>query len=114
MHMDKMVIAQTIANQMGGMRAFKIMLGATPVAITDEDGRHGIKFKWPSRHPSKGNTMVVTLDEGSDTYAVKFLNVNVKGQHLITAMDDVYCDDLIRIFEEQTSWSLRIPRIVRA
>lgn len=116
MHMalTKMEIAQTIVDQMGGMKAFRVMLGAKPVAITDDDGQHGMKFKWPSRHPSKGNTMVVTLDEGADTYVVKFYNVNRAGAKLIVTMDDVYCDDLIRIFEEQTSWCLRIPRIVGA
>lgn len=103
--MDQMTIANTIASQMGGAGRIAMMLGKRPMATTEKD-MHGLVVRWPSRQASRGNCMTVLLDEGSDTYEVRFDYVSVKGVKAIASHTDVYCDDLVRLFEEQSGWVL--------
>lgn len=103
--MDKLTVANTIALQMGGAGRIRRMLGRAPMATT-VGAEHGLVIRWPSRHASRGNSMTVLLDEGKDTYKVTFHNVNRNGAKVIKEMEDVYCDDLVRVFEEQTGWVL--------
>jgi hypothetical protein len=86
------------------------MLGSAPTVIKTPEGP-GIEFRWPSRHPSKGNTCQVIYNEGSDTYTMKFRYVSRTKDKDIASLDDVYFDQLVPIFEERTGWYLRVPRI---
>lgn len=94
-------VAATIAHQMGGVARLKIMLGAK-VFYHD----NAITVKWPNKERSRGNKCVVTLMP-SDTYQVKFYNSTTRADKLVKTYDNVYCDQLIEIFEKQTGWYLK-------
>lgn len=91
-------VATTILNQMGGMRRLKMMIGAKNFEVVS----NGVLFSWPSKQPSTGNRVRITLDP-SDTYTVEFSTV--RGVALAKAVKkytDIYNDSLVDIFERQT------------
>lgn len=94
-------VGMTILQQMGGAGRIKAMTGATFVRVTN-----GIGIKWPSKQPSKGNYVEVTLDP-SDTYSMKFYNIGRGAKKVVKDIDGVYAEDLVRIFEGQTGYYLR-------
>ncbi len=96
-------VADTIAQQMGGVRRIRTMLGATKVYAAGQ----ALTIKWPNRQRSKGNKVVVTLMP-SDTYQVQFFNSTMGSDKLVKSYDDVYCDQLVSVFEKQTGWYLHI------
>jgi len=97
-------VGRTIVDQMGGGGILKAMLGATLVLIPN-----GIKIKWPNKERSKGNLVQITL-EPSDTYKMVFYNASGSSQKVVKEYDDVYFDQLVDIFEKQTSWYLRMSK----
>lgn len=98
-----MSIAKIIAEQLGGVGRIRAMLGATVIA----DVGDGLKIRWPSRTPSKGNCAIVRLCP-SDTYEVTFWNIRNLDCKVVAEMSDVYAEDLVRVFEGQTGYRLRL------
>ena len=92
-------VAQTILKQMGGLGRIKMMIGAKDFTASSD----GVSFRWPSKQRSRGNAVKVTLLP-SDTYKVEFFN----GEKSVKVIDDVYAEDLKRIFEEQTGLYLSL------
>jgi hypothetical protein len=98
-----MSIAKIIAEQLGGIGRIRAMLGAT---VIREQG-DGLKIRWPSRTPSKGNCVVVRLCP-SDTYEVTFWSIRNLNCKVVAQVSDVYADDLVNVFEAQTGYRLRL------
>jgi hypothetical protein len=94
-----MQVAQTILSQLGGGK-FKVMTGAKDF-YSIKEGR-GLQFKLPSNFAkNKANTVRIILNS-NDLYDVEFgrvwgLNYKVKSTH-----NDVYCDMLVELFENET------------
>lgn len=105
-------VAETIIEQMGGVRTFRLMLGPNAPPRIHDDGQ-GITFRWPSRQPSRGNTLEIRFDRGRDEYFMTFRNVRGGNDKTVRTVDGVYVEQLVSIFEEQTGWALRVPQIRR-
>lgn len=96
---EKGQIAKIILQQLGGNK-FVTMTGAKDL-IAGEDY---LGFKLPSRFAKDGvNYIKVTLN-ASDTYTMMFQKWNwAKGKCLFAhEHEDVYCEDLQRIFTSET------------
>ena len=100
-----MEVANTIYRQLGGDR-LKLMIGCNRL-VAHKDG---LGFGWPSRQPSRGNYCRVTLLP-TDTYRVEFMSVRGTTVKTVRTFEDIYCDQLMDIFEEQTGLYLTLsPR----
>ena len=95
-------VGRIILDQMGGAGRIRAMLGATMVLIP-----HGVMIKWPSREPSRGNLVEITLDP-SDTYNLTFFNATRGTKKVVKKYDDIYFDQLVELFERQTGLYLRL------
>lgn len=100
-------IAETIIQQMGGAGRLKAMVGANSFIYGPIDYKGftqpfmAFKFKMNPKIKS----LRVIYEEGKDTYVMQFLGRTGK---VISEIDDVYCDDLIDIFEQTTGLYLRL------
>lgn len=98
---ERIQIAETIRQQLGGNR-FAVFTGARNF-VALENG--GLSFRLPNNAKNGINTVTVELTP-LDTYSVKFARVSsYRGQmkHSVKASyDDVYCDQLVSIFESTT------------
>jgi hypothetical protein len=97
-------IVQTIAEQLGGVRRLKMMLGATVMQVND----HTLGIKFPNKQRSKGNYVEIKYQRGPDTYDVEFFNLSIKDKKQVKRFSGVYADQLVDIFEGQTGWYLRM------
>lgn len=98
-------VADTIAEQMGGIGKLKAMLGAHSFSTSGND----FAFVFPNKKRSKGNSVRVVYNPGTDLYSMEFWNVSLaKGMKKVADYDDLMWEDLIPIFERQTGWSLRL------
>ena len=86
---------------MGGMGRIKAMTGAKNFSITEL----GVQFQFPNRQRSRGNAVRIDLN-GKDLYDVSFYN----GSRLVKEYKDIYFDQLMDIFEEQTGLYLTLGR----
>ena len=86
-------IAGTILRQLGGHR-FIAMTGARMLV----DRNNGLSFHYPN-----SKICVITL-EPSDTYRIEFYRFNRKNFKtiLLKTYDQIYCDNLVEIFENYT------------
>lgn len=90
-----MQVAQTILSQLGGNR-FVVMTGAKNLT-----GRaDGLSFKI-GRNSHKVTHVRVTLN-ARDTYTCEFLNIRGTNIKTLQTVDDVYCEDLQRVFKAAT------------
>jgi len=94
-------IAQTIIAQIGGLGPLKAMTGAKNF-INHGDG---VSFRFPNRRGP--NFVKITLD-GSDTYTILFGSIRKYELTKQKTFDGVYCDQLSRIFENETGLYLRL------
>jgi len=99
-------VARTILDQMGGSRRLSIMLGMRDMRDVEMLPR-GVAFRWPSRHLSRGNKVMIDLTP-SDTYNMTFLSSSARGEKPVKVYRDVYAEDLVPLFEKQTGWFLRL------
>ena len=85
-------IAEDILEQLGGRR-FCVMVGAKQLSVTES----GLAFRIGRN--SKGVSVVCVKLLPSDTYEVRFYGFQSEPKKIVT---DVYCDELQRVFEENT------------
>ena len=90
---EKLAIARTIADQLGGHK-FTVMTGARQMDAIDG----GLRFKLPSR---KINLVTITLDP-TDTYTMKFEKYHGLNRKTIAEHSMVYDDMLQSIFTAET------------
>lgn len=88
-------------NQMGGISRLQTMIGAYNFS---KDGE-SVSFKFKSCE--KANACVIIL-EPSDTYTVKFYKQSGYECPMVESFDDVYCDQLIQVFEMFTGLFLSL------
>jgi hypothetical protein len=98
-------IADTILDQMGGMRRIGAMIGARSFTMI----KNGVQIHFPNKQRSKPNYVAITLDRGSDTYDVKFMRIDKGGAPKTTAeYHDIYSDSLKNLFEKETGLYLSL------
>ena len=108
-------IANTILLQLGGANKVKLFTGAKNfLAISD-----GLCFTFPQRKRSLPNCVRITLSP-ADTYNIEFTRfaeskINKKTYEFIPAQNkvikqykDIYCDQLVELFEENTRLYLHL------
>ena len=98
---ESSAIATTIANQLGGTRKLAMMVGAKNFVALES----GLTFKLGKGTKNGITHVTVTLD-ADDTYTVRFQRVY---GHKVTekgSSSDVYCDQLVNLFESTTGFYL--------
>ncbi|AOR22152.1 hypothetical protein ED082_RS49410 [Escherichia coli] len=100
-------VATEILNQLGGNR-FIAMTGAKNFACFDENGESGLCFRLPSNFAMKGINLVKIKLTFSDTYLVTFSRVRGATVKEISKFDNIYCDQLECLFNEQTGLATRL------
>lgn len=103
---NRMIIASTILEQLGGTGRLHRMTGAKKFIAID----HGVQFKIGS-NAKRINTVRITLN-GRDLYDVEFGRVRkVKGVPTYTVVNefkDAYNDMLVDLFESSTGMYLTL------
>ncbi len=97
-------IAQTLLQQLGGQRKLTAMIGAYHFMALDEKG---LSFKFEASRQFNYCKILLTP---SDPYTITFQKWNWKTFSLQNeqSFSDVYCDNLIPIFEEATGLYLSL------
>ena len=98
-----MSIAHTILEQLGGNK-FTVMTGAKNYSSTGsgEGIVGGLSFKLPSNFAKDGINCVAVYLTGLDTYIMKFWKTKRMDLVLLHEVNDVYAEDLQRIFKDTT------------
>ena len=90
-----MQIAKTILQQLGG-NTFVYMTGARNLVST----KNGIAFKI-GRNSSGANYLRINLN-GKDLYDIEFISIRGTSMKTKHTFNDIYCDQLVQIFESTT------------
>ncbi len=93
-------VAQTILNQLGGMKRLVIMTGAYNFVASP----NAVSFRIKNR---KINYIKITLN-GNDLYDVKFSRIFNYQEKAVAELNDIYFDQLIPIFEQNTGMYLKM------
>lgn len=96
-------IAKTILAQMGGMARLSGFIGAKNFCIVEK----GVTFRWSGKSKNKTNFLKVTLN-GSDLYDVEFCRLYAMKFTVIETFENLFFDQLIKTFEEQTGLYLTL------
>ena len=92
-------IAQTIAQQMGGLRRLQMFTGANNFIAIE----NGLTFRIPGKGFSRDSINVVRITlTPSDEYDMEFLRLRGTTMKEVRSYRGVYCDQLIELFEEAT------------
>lgn len=109
-----MSVAEIILQQLGGQR-FIAMTGASHFVADD----NSLRMRLP-KNGSKANFLTITLDEGRDTYSMRFFyykmgRISLKTGKTIPDVEreiafytSVYAEDLERLFTETTHMRTRL------
>jgi hypothetical protein len=89
-------IANTILQQLGGSKISSFIGVKQFVEI-----KNGLQVRWTAKAKNKSNLVTISLN-GNDLYDVRFynirgVNITIKSEHI-----DMYCDQLIDLFETET------------
>lgn len=93
-------VAQIILNQLGGMKRLVIMTGAYNFVASS----NSVSFRIKNR---KVNYIKITLN-GKDLYDVKFSRIFNYKEKVVAELNDIYFDQLIPIFEQNTGMYLKM------
>jgi hypothetical protein len=93
-------VAQTILNQLGGMKRLVIMTGAYNFVASP----NAVSFRIKNR---KVNYIKITLN-GKDLYDLKFSRIFNYQEKVVAELNDIYFDQLIPIFEQNTGMYLKM------
>lgn len=107
-------IAHTILTQLGGA-GFALMVGLINPVYAKEDKENAeisAFIRWRAKGNRNLNIMRVTLVLAKDTYRVTFGRVRGNKVMWSTTHDDVYCDDLVPLFESTTGLYTIPPRLI--
>ena len=94
-------VATEILRQLGGNR-FIVMTGAKSFSYFDENCECGLTFRLPSNFAMKGINLVKIKLDFTDTYQVNFSRVRGAEVKDISRFDNIYCDQLARLFTQET------------
>jgi hypothetical protein len=98
---DTSAVGKTILKQLGGQAKLNVFLGLKSVTL----GRDGVSMRFTN--PRGPNLVDIRLTP-SDTYLVKFYRFSGGNAKLKSEHDDVYAEDLVRLFETQTGLAIRL------
>jgi hypothetical protein len=99
---ERIQIANTIISQMNtNQNKLRAMLGAKDFVLLDA----GLAFKF-KMNPNM-NYVKIELN-GKDLYDITFKKVGTKHTKDVKVINDVYCDELIEIFESTTGLYLHL------
>ena len=96
-------IGKTILVQMGGMVRLKAFIGAKNFCVVEK----GVTFRWSGKSKNKTNFLKITLN-GSDLYDIEFGRLHAMKFTVIETFENIFCDQLVQIFEEQTGLYLTL------
>ena len=100
------IISGTILKQLGANR-FIAMTGAKNLLGLSS----GLSFKLPGRGQAKDNITYVRIKlNGNDLYDIEFAKLNKWGEitKVVKTLEDVYAEDLQRLFTEVTGLRTRL------
>lgn len=89
-------IASTILSQLGGSK-IGCMIGVDQFVAIE----NGLQFRFKAKAKNKSNLIQVKLND-SDLYDITFGYIRGANYSVRSEFSDIYCDQLIEIFEEQT------------
>ena len=102
-------IAGNIMDQMGGINRLKAMVGIDNISVLTP----GVQFNF--KGSKKENKVVINLNEGEDLYNITFFKIGRLNQRTFEIpvketgkYEGVFCDQLIKIFEEHTRLYLNL------
>tara|TARA_R110000822_G_scaffold120633_4_gene254163 strand:- start:5038 stop:5352 length:315 start_codon:yes stop_codon:yes gene_type:complete len=98
---QQLQVAETILQQLGGTRRLSVMTGAKNYVALES----GVTFKL-GRGAKDGITHVTVELDPSDTYTVRFSRVWGTKVTTKSELSDVYCDQLVELFESRTGFYL--------
>ena len=96
-------VADTILEQLGGMRRLSIMIGAKHFVALE----NGVQFSVGSGAKGGINKIRVVL-RPSDTYDVEFWKIRGTSMKKVSEWEDVYNDQLKGLVEKETGFYLRL------
>ena len=104
---EDLTIATIIAQQMGGVNRLVKFVGAHSFV----GSANSLTFKFKAEAKDNIKCVKVVYEEGPDTYKMEFFSQ--KGSptfevKLVKEHSNVYCDDLIRLFEKTTGLYLSL------
>lgn len=112
---EESTVGKTIVQQMGGPGAIHGMLDGEIFYLPK-----GVGIRWPSRQPSRGNYVEITLTRGDD-YDMVFYNAKGPRKYfhpdtkmprkVVKTYRGVMADQLIDLFYDQTGWQLHRPKV---
>ncbi len=100
-------IAQTILSQIGGARRLTLMTGAKHFLAIES----GLQFKIGGGARNGINCVRITLTP-ADEYTVEFIRTRKMTATVMAKHENAQAEDLVKLFEHATGWTLCIPRIV--
>lgn len=84
------------------------MIGAHCFYAVEKAGEeNGLTFEWKARSRNGAKGVTITL-EPDDTYTVKFWKIVDYREKIVGEFDDIYADQLISLFEDETGLRLRL------
>lgn len=98
---QKIMIAETIIQQMGGFNRLRAMIGARDYIGLDS----GVKFRFSGNR--KMNVAQIILN-GLDLYDLTIYKIVAPDVETVYAASNLYAEDLGRVFTEATGLDLRI------
>ena len=110
-------VATTIANQLGGTRVLKMMIGASNFFSMPDDVAEfgGLQFSIPSNLSRPRISKVMIKLNANDLYDVELGLVRrskgVLGYKVVSTHTDVHCDALRSVLERSTGLCLGLPLI---
>ena len=96
-----MTIAETIIQQMGGLRSLQIKAGAKVYANKEADA---IEIVVPRQSKGLCKMVKIAYDYGMDLYNVTGYRVTRTGKREYEALTEVYAEELQGLFEKLTGY----------
>lgn len=99
--MNKMEVAKTILEQLGGSR-FRAFTGAKNFTAGDSEGGGSLSFKLPANIATKGINYVKVSLTAADDYTMEFGKIWGTKYTVLATSETIYCDMLQDEFLNKT------------
>jgi len=95
--------AETIFQQLGGKGRLTAFVAAKNFAFRNRPETEQVEAQFKFKACNGRNTCKVIYNRCPDTYTVEFWNVRgVKTCKKVSSFDNIYCDQLVELFENET------------
>jgi len=100
---EALAISETVIQQLGGHNRLKVMVGANNFSFLNEKEATVVTTTFNFKGSKKMNLCQIIYRRCPDTYIVKFWKKGTKTMpKVISEHEDIYCDQLIELFEKET------------